>query len=107
MGRFYGKVGYGIPTETSPGIWKDVIVELTYAGDVNKISKRNQSTEYLNDNIVVNNEISIVADPLAFQNFQYIQYVSWMGTNWKVNSVTVQYPRLVINIGGVYNGPTP
>lgn len=105
MGRFYGLIGYGEETETSPGVWEDVITELPYTGDTMKISKRNQTTEHLNDNLVVNNEISVVADPFALQNFHSIRFVHWLGTRWKVTSVTVQYPRLVISIGGVYNGP--
>jgi hypothetical protein len=58
----------------------------------------------LNDNINMSNEISIVADPFANENFQSIKYIEYMGTLWRVNNVDVQYPRLILRMGGVYNG---
>ena len=62
--------------------------------------------EHVNDNITISNEISIVSDPYALQNFHAIRYISWMGTNWKVSSVEVRYPRLILSIGDEYHGPT-
>ena len=49
------------------------------------------------------NEISLVADPYARENFHMIRYACFMGTRWEVTSVEVQYPRLVLTLGGVYN----
>lgn len=105
MAKFYGAVGYGDSHETAPGVWKPVITERKYPGDVLKISKRWQAGENLNDDLTVNNEISIVADPFAYQNFQKMRYIVWMGAYWKVTKVEVQRPRLILTIGGVYNGP--
>lgn len=107
MARYYGVVGFmGDTVETVPGVWNEEIVERPYYGDVTRNTRRLQSGEYLNDSVVVSNEISIVSDPYALQNFHAIRYISWMGTNWKVTSVEVQYPRLILSIGDEYHGPT-
>lgn len=103
--KFYGIVAYAITEEIVPGKWKDTIVEKMYRGDVTRVSRRLQTAEVIDD-IQVRNEIRIVADAFAYQNFQSIRYIEWMGTKWKVNSVTVDRPRLVLEIGGEYNGST-
>ena len=103
MARFYGTVGYSETKETEPGIWEELITERKYSGDVLKISKRWQSGESLNDDLVINNEISILADPFAFNNFHNIRYVEWMGVKWKVSKMEIQRPRITLSLGGVYN----
>jgi len=32
-----------------------------------------------------------------------IRYVTWMGTKWRVANIDVNYPRLNLSIGDVYN----
>lgn len=105
MAKFYGRVGYGVSTEVMPGVWEDVITDKTYSGDILRNSRKLViASGTLNDNINMTNEISIVADPFANQNFQSIRYIEYMGTLWKVINVEVQYPRLILGMGGVYNG---
>ena len=72
-------------------------------GDILQNHMRPQSDNKVNDNITISNQISIVADPFAISNFHNIKYVEYMGTNWKVTSVDVQYPRLLLTLGSVYN----
>ena len=104
MAKFYGSIGYAVPEETAPGVWEDRIVEHSYYGDVIRNNRKLQSSNQLNDNIVVSNEISILSDPFANENFHFMRYVTFMGTKWKVSNVDVQYPRLVLTLGEVYNG---
>jgi hypothetical protein len=104
MAKFYGVIGYAETTETTPGVWTEVITERTYSGDVIKDTRRLQTGEGVNDNIVVDNRLSIIADPFAYQNFHAMRYIKWMGTSWKVTNVEVQRPRLLLTFGGVYNG---
>ena len=104
MGKFYGVIGYAETTDMGEGVWKEQITERSYYGDVFKESRRLQSTDYLNDNIIINNLISIVADPYAYEHFHNIRYITWMGTKWQVTQINVQRPRLVLSLGGVYNG---
>lgn len=103
MAKFCGKIGYGLNAETRPGVWEEQITERQYYGDLTRNTRRLQSTENLNDDVNVANEISIVADPFAYQNFYSMRYVEFMGAKWKVTNVEVQYPRLILTIGGVYN----
>lgn len=106
MAKFYGSVGYADTVETAPGVWEEGITERMYFGDLIRNTRRLQSSDTLNDDINVANEISIVADPFANQNFHKMRYVSFMGSRWKITNVEVQYPRLILTIGGVYNGQT-
>jgi len=104
MAKFYGVIGYSVTEETSPGVWTESITERNYYGDVIRNTRRWQSGEGLNDNLTINNIISIVADPFAYQHFHAIRYIKWMGTSWKIDNIEVQRPRLILTIGGVYNG---
>lgn len=104
MARYCGKVGFAIETEVRPGVWKNEIVERTYYGDSFRMSRRLQDSGNLNDNVTISNEISIVADPFANENFLSIRYAEFMGVKWKVTNVENQRPRLMMTLGGVYNG---
>lgn len=105
MARWYGKVGYAVPEEVRPGVWKPKIVERSYYGDIiRNTSKWVTNAHSTNDNSDINTEISIVADPYAYQNFRGIKYIEFMGGLWDVKSVQPQRPRLILTIGGVYNG---
>ena len=103
MAKFYGQIGYAETKETAPGVWREVITERTYTGDVLRNTRRWENSENLNDNLNVNNLISIVADAFAYQNFFAIRYIVWAGSKWKITNVEVQRPRLILTIGGVYN----
>lgn len=109
--KFFGKIGYCYSKEGSGervGIWEDVVEEKEHYGDVLSNSRRwdsNQNESVL-DEMSVTNRISIVADDYAMAHCGYIKYVKWLGQYWKVISFEVQRPRLVLQLGGVYNGPT-
>lgn len=104
MAKWYGNIGYAETVETKPGVWEEQITERPYYGDLVRNTRRLQSADKLNDDINVANEISIVADPFANQNFHSMRYVEFMGAKWDISNVEVQYPRLILTIGGVYNG---
>lgn len=104
MAKFYGVIGYGENVETRPGVYSHKITERYYSGELIRNTRRLQSGEQLNDNINIANEISIVADPFANQNFHAMLYVEFMGTKWKITNVEVLYPRLILSVGGEYNG---
>ena len=104
MAKFYGVIGYAVTKETAPGVWTEEIAEQSYYGDLTRNMRRLQDSGDLNDDINVANEISIVADPYANANFHSMRYVAFMGAKWKISKVEVQYPRLILTLGGVYNG---
>lgn len=104
MAKFFGTIGFNEGTvETTPGVWEQQIVERQYYGDLIRNNRRLQPSNGLNDNINISNEISIVADPYANANFHSMQYVEFMGTKWKIANVDVQFPRLILTLGGVWN----
>jgi hypothetical protein len=109
MARFFGEVGYADSEETlsGSGVWEDVISEIQYYGDVLRDTRNTQRGEGLNDDVLPNNMISIVADEFAFEHFFKIKYVRWVGVLWTVTNVEVKSPRLILSLGSVYNGPTP
>lgn len=102
--KWFGIIGYADQVETKPGVWEDEITEREYFGDLTRNTRRLQMTDKLNDDIEISNEISIVSDPYANENFHSMRYAMYMGTKWKITSVEVQYPRLILSLGGIYNG---
>lgn len=106
MAKFFGIVGYAhAAVESKPGVWTDLIVEKQYYGDVEPNSRRLDEAEKVNPDISVGNSISVVADAYAYEHFFAIRYLEWMGALWTVTDVKVQRPRLLLRLGGVYNGP--
>lgn len=103
MARFCGVIGFGENYEASPGVWKERITERSYYGDITRNTRKLQPSGQLNDNVNISNEISIVADPFAFHNFHSMRYVEFMGTKWKISNAEVQYPRLILTAGDLYN----
>lgn len=103
MAKFYGIIGYEVTVETEPGIYEETIIENEYYGDIIRNSRRLDQAAQVNDNINISNQISIVADPFANNNFHAMRYIEFMGAKWKITDVEVQYPRLILSIGGLYN----
>lgn len=104
MAKFYGTIGYVKTVETEPGMWEEQKTERQYYGELVKNARRLESSGGVNDNINISNEVSIVADPYAYENFHAMRYIKFMGAKWKISNVEVRYPRLILTIGGVYNG---
>lgn len=104
MAKYAGKIGFVLFDSSVPGVVKEVDSPKFYRGDLLENSRRLQSADQVNDNVTVNNRISIIADPYAKENFHAIRYAEFMGAKWKVTNISVEYPRLVLTLGGVYNG---
>lgn len=104
--KFYGPVGFIDIVEKRPGVKVSEPVERNYSGDILRRSFRSEHGESVNDSVVASQQVSIVADPYARNHAGTIKYVKWMGTAWKVTEVSVQYPRLILTLGGAYNGAT-
>lgn len=105
MAKWYGVIGYAETVETKPGVWTEQITEREYYGDLIRNTRRLQTADQLNDNIAISNDISIVADPYAYNNFHSMRYAKFMGVAWKITNVDAsQRPRLLLTLGGEYNG---
>lgn len=107
MARYYGKIGYVENVETSPSVYTERVTERPYYGDEVTNTRRLNNGEAVNDNVEITNQFSILADAYAYEHFFAIRYLTWLGQRWKVTRVTVQRPRLTLEIGGVWNGRTP
>ena len=104
MAKFHGWVGFVESIETSPDVWTDHIIERLYSGDMIQNYPHWKLAQQVNDDLSVNNRISIIADAYALSNFGIIRYVTLHNIKWKVTGVSIQYPRLILDIGDIYNG---
>jgi hypothetical protein len=107
MAKFYGKVGYGHSVDRQNGVWEDEITERYLYGDVIRNTRRLVTGDQLNSDLTTGNSISVMADAYSIENIFAIRYVEWAGALWTVTEVEVQSPRLLLRLGGVYNGPRP
>lgn len=104
MAKFCGIIGFVKTEETEPGIWEEKCEERTYYGDIIRNTRNIGSTNSINGDVNINNSISIVADPFANENLQYMRYIIYKGMKVNITSVTIEYPRIILIMGGVYNG---
>lgn len=104
MAKFYGVIGFASTVETDPGIWEETITERHYYGDVVRNMRMLQTpSSTVNDNVNISNEIIIVADPYAELNVYAMRYVEFKGNKWKITNADINYPRITLTIGGLYN----
>lgn len=104
MAKFFGAIGYAKEVEKTPGVWVNDIVERSHHGDLLNDASSWQRGDSTNDDLNINNKISIVADQFAFDNVPHMKYVTFMGAKWRIKTVEPKYPRLILYIGGLYNG---
>lgn len=106
--KWSGKIGFAQDTEESaPSVFAERIVERSYYGDVLEFGRQMQGGDQINENVTIGNSLSVVADPFASANLYNLRYATFMGQRWKVSAVKVQLPRLVLTLGGLWNGNTP
>lgn len=101
--KWSGKIGFVETKETRPGVWENVNTERNFYGDVIRDIRKNQSSGQVNDDINISNRISIVSNSFVRDNLAFMKYIEFMGTKWKITDVEVQYPRLILTIGGLWN----
>jgi len=105
--KFFGRIGFGKTVDRGNGNWEDEITERQLFGDVIKDTRRFVSADKVNPDITISNSISVVADSYAIENTSAIRYVEWAGALYTVSDFEIQSPRLILRLGGVYNGPRP
>lgn len=104
MAKFYGIIGFVKTVDKGKGIWGEELAEKPYAGDVIRNGLRAQSSDKLIDDLIITNQISIIADSFANENLGTMKYVIYRGAKWKILEITESHPRLILTLGGVYNG---
>lgn len=107
MAKFHDRVGFLISRDNQrTGIATEQPVERSYYGRVIEHTRRWDQSEHVNDDLSISNQIAITANDYAFKYMSSIAYVHWMGGYWKVSSIRVKAPEIVLTLGGVWNGPT-
>jgi hypothetical protein len=104
MAKYYGILGFVEEVETTPGVWESQETLRSYSGDVQRFMSRATAPDKVNDDIRMNNQISIIGDAYAYNHFYTLRFAEWCGARWKIESVEVQHPRLILTLGGLYNG---
>lgn len=106
MAKFCGIIGFVTTVETpeNSGKYKNVSLEKKYYGDVIRNTIQINPSEYISDSIAFNNDVSILADPYAANHFMDMKYIIFANRKWKIKSVEIKHPRLLLKIGGLYNG---
>lgn len=107
MARYYGAIGYGHEVEIRPGVIDEVITERQCMGDVIADGVKIGGDEKITPDVNLSNSFSVVLDPYALENIGAMRYIVWHGGRWTVSDIKVQHPRLIIRVGGLYNGPVP
>lgn len=102
MSRFSGKLGFVMTRETEEGVWLENFVEIPVKGIIRSLYARNDNSSSVNTNLRLTNEISILMDTKIETYLETLKYVVWKGSKWEVQSIGVNYPRLTINLGGLY-----
>lgn len=106
MAKYCGMIGFSMMVDHGHGVWEEELVEKKYYGEINRNTKQWQTSDKLNDNLVISNEISILANSFMKSNVGAMRYVTWEGMKWKINSATIDYPRITLVLGGLYNEQT-
>jgi hypothetical protein len=106
MAKFHGIVGYVKveESETAPGVYSEVVTERPCSGDILRNTRRWENGDRVNDNLTIDNRFSIIVDEFAISNIHTIRYLKVMGSSWKITSFEIQRPRIILTVGGVYNG---
>lgn len=104
MAKFHGVLGYAISEETSPGIYTETITEKNCSGDILRNSQRSEDGGQVISNVVLNNSFSVIGNAFAYQHLQFLRYVKWMDVKWKITNIEFRTPRIILTVGGVYNG---
>lgn len=107
MAKYAGKIGFVKYVSGEHSVYTEEVTEKPYTGDVLMNNRRNENlSEKLSEDLQLNNEISIVANRFAIENFSYMRYATYLGTKWQIRSAKIESPRIILTLGGVYNGPT-
>lgn len=109
MARFYGVIGYVHEVEDgTSGNWLQIPTEYHYYGDILRdVVQSRENLQQVHNEINISNYISIMADAYAYENYHAMKYIMWDGVRWNIREVEERRPRLLIRLGGLYNGITP
>ncbi|MBP5594845.1 MAG: hypothetical protein J6Y02_05650 [Pseudobutyrivibrio sp.] len=105
--KYYGNIGFAVSEEKMvdgqhTGVWEQHITVKPYRGELSKPVNKWQNGSGENQDASFSSQLSIVSDPFAIENFHSIKYAEFLGVKWKVTSVEIMRPRLLLTLGGEY-----
>ena len=106
MAKFSGMIGFSLEAEDAgeTGIWSPRITEKLYYGDIANATYKWNDNSKVNEDLNISNKFSIVANSFAIENLGHMLYVKWRGFKWKIITAELQWPRIILYVGGLYNG---
>ncbi len=106
MAKFSGKIGFSLEAEDANGngVWTPTIVEKHYYGDIVNATYKWNDNSKVNEDLNISNKFSVVANDFAIKNIGCMLYVLWNGVKWKIITAEIYGPRIILYIGGLYNG---
>lgn len=104
MAKFSGLVGYVTTEQTTPGVWLPVETPKRMRGDIIRQSSSRQNDDKVNSDVSLNHRISLVGDAYSFGNYYNIRWIEVDGLKWEVTGIEIQRPRIIVTLGGPYNG---
>lgn len=109
MAKFSGVIGYQEEVEIAPGIWDTQYLEKPARGDILQKNHRWNAMNYSTvSSDSISDRITIGADDFVMRlcRQKRIRYVKFEGddTRYSVMDAAVDRPRIVLSIGGVFNG---
>lgn len=104
MAKYSGKIGYAATLETEPGVFTPSIVEKQHYGDIIREAVANRKAFSINDTAVINSRLSIIMTPYMVSNAHKMKYATVDGAKIKITNWEVLRPRVIITLGGAYNG---
>lgn len=91
--------------EVRPGVLQNQIKERRIKGNVLNYGHYNSDTpNSMQQDVSIRNRLSIIMDPYIKKNFNNILYVTFMNVRWSISSLTINGNRVILDLGGVYNG---
>ena len=103
MPKCSGLIGYALVVETQPGVWSEIITDKPYYGDVVTDNRKFNNQNQINDDMNINNNISVISNSFMLDNLAVMKYITFLKSKWKIVSVEIKPPRIIINIGGLYH----
>ena len=105
--KYSGKIGFEVTVNDGDGVWKPIITDKPYTGDVLRLIRNKDSGDHIIDGLKLNSQFSILMDPFFQDHFSSVKYIEYMGTKWSIESIEPNYPRVLITPGGIYHGDEP
>ena len=106
--KYTGKIGFAVMKNEGEGIYTEEIEEKVYYGDLlsSRWNNENNQNSPLVVNcffVILNNSISVICDKYLSENISVIRYITYKNSKWCITGIEIQPPRIIINIGGIYN----